>query len=180
MKTQIYVFVAFFAVSAFACSAKPLAGIDLRTGKNVVVKSPASAKGTVVVFLSAKCPCSQSHERSLQALAKEFSDFIFLGVHSNKDEEEGLTAMHFKEAGFSFPIIQDREARIANEFGAMKTPHAFIIGAKGECWFNGGIDDTKDASRAKKFYLKQALLDLRQGKEPQQKTARTLGCTITR
>ena len=76
--------------------------------------------------------------------------------------------------------MQDKEARLANDFGAMKTPHAFIVGPKGECLFNGGVDDTKDSSKAQKFYLRQALIDIKSGKEPEQKSARTLGCTIMR
>ncbi|NBX68854.1 MAG: thioredoxin family protein [Proteobacteria bacterium] len=180
MKTQAFVFIALFSFSAFSCSTKSLNGIDLRTGKHFESEKNSAQRGRVVVFLSAKCPCSRSHESSLKELANEFSDFSFIGVHSNKDEDEGLSSIYFRERGLNFPIIQDKESRIANDFGAMKTPHAFIVGPSGECWFNGGVDDTKDASKAKQFYLKQALLDLRSGKEPEQKTTRTLGCTIMR
>jgi len=180
MFAQLAVIYAFLSFSALACTTKSVSGIDLRTGKLFSTENQGPKKGQVVIFLSAKCPCSKSHETSIQHLAQEFPEFSFVGIHSNKDEDEGMSAVHFKEAAFSFPIIQDREFKWANELGAMKTPHAYVIGPKGECWFNGGVDDTKDASKAKKFYLKQALLDLREGKEPEQKTARTLGCSIVR
>ncbi len=180
MRIQLTVILGLLSLSTFACGSKPFSGIDLRTGKNFSTQTLSNRKGLVVVFLSAKCPCSKSHEGSIEVLAREFTGFSFVGVHSNKDEDEGLASVHFKEAGFSFPIIQDRESRIANEFGALKTPHVFIVGPKGECWFNGGVDDTKDASKAKQFYLKQALLDLKDGREPQQKETRTLGCAIVR
>jgi hypothetical protein len=180
MKLQVIVFLAVLGFKAFACSPKPISGIDLATGKIFSTESNSKTKGLVVLFLSAKCPCSRSHEKSIEALAKEFSDFSFVGVHSNQDEEEGLASLHFREAGFSFPVIQDRQAKIANDFGALKTPHAFIVGPKGECWFSGGVDDKKEASKATQFYLKQALLDLKAGREPKDKTVRTLGCTIKR
>lgn len=180
MISQAIVIFTFFALSAFSCSTKTLSGTDLRTGVNISVEKAPQQKGIVVVFLSAKCPCSKSHEGPIKDLVKEFPDFSFVGVHSNKDEDVETASLYFREARFTFPIIQDRESRIANDYGALKTPHVFVVGPKGECWFNGGIDDTKDASRAKSFYLKQALLNLREGKEPEQKTARTLGCTIVR
>lgn len=181
MRIQPIVFLVLFSKFSLACSSKPFAGTDLRTGGSFSSEvAQKNSKGLVVVFLSAKCPCSRSHEGSIESLAKEFKTFSFVGVHSNTDEDEGLASLHFKEAGFSFPIIRDRQAKIANDFGALKTPHVFVVGPKGECWFNGGVDDTKESSKAKKFYLKQALVDLSQGQEPKEKTSRTLGCAIKR
>lgn len=180
MKAQIILIIGFFTIKLFACSAKPISGTDLITGSAFSSESLPKNKGMVVVFLSAKCPCSQSHENSIEKLANEFKEFSFVGVHSNSDEAKDLAALHFKEAGFSFPIIEDSQSIIANEYGALKTPHAFIVGPKGECWYNGGVDETREASRAKKFYLKQALLDLKSGREPKEKTTRTLGCAIKR
>jgi hypothetical protein len=130
--------------------------------------------------LSAKCPCSRSHEESLGALSKEFSGFQFVAVQSNTDEDETVSAFHFQQSGLPFPVIRDVQARIANQFGALKTPHAFIVGPQGQCWFNGGVDDTKDASKATKFFLKTALSDLVAGREPKEKNVRTLGCVIKR
>ena len=180
MRFYLIAYLLFLGLPSWACTSKPVAGIDLRTGTHFSSPTPLSSKGLVVIFLSAKCPCSRSHENAIDKLAKEFSEFSFVGVHSNSDEDEGLAGLHFKEAGFSFPVISDKQAKIANELGALKTPHAFIVGPKGECWFNGGVDDTNDGSKAKNNYLKDALSDIREGKEPRKKTARTLGCVIKR
>ncbi len=169
-----------YAEITIACTTKPLSGKDFRTGTSVTIDPKLNSKGTVVLFLSAKCPCSRSHETSLEALAKEFPEVKFVAVHSNADENEELSGFHFKEAGLSFPVIRDQNARIADEFRALKTPHAFVVGPKGECWFDGGVDDTKDAAKATKHYLKAALTDLRDGREPKEKTVRTLGCVIKR
>ncbi len=103
-----------------------------------------------------------------------------MAVQSNTDEDETVSAFHFQQSGLPFPVIRDVQARIANQFGALKTPHAFIVGPQGQCWFNGGVDDTKDASKATKFFLKTALSDLVAGREPKEKNVRTLGCVIKR
>lgn len=168
------------APSVFACSTNPISGTDLIKGSLVEIDPKKSEKATVVVFLSAKCPCSKSHEPALTKLAEEFPEFRFVAVHSNSDEDENLSAFHFKESGLSFPVVQDKGAKIANAFGALKTPHAYIVGKSGECLFNGGVDDSKMADKATKHYLKQALVDIRLGREPQEKEVRTLGCIIKR
>jgi len=169
-----------FVTKAFPCTTKPLSGKDLRNGSIISIDPKQNPKGTVVLFLSAKCPCSRSHETDLEKLSKDFPEMKFVAVNSNADENEELAGFHFREAGLSFPIIRDHGTRIADEFRALKTPHAFVVGPKGECWFNGGVDDTKDAAKATQHYLKAALTDLREGREPKEKNVRTLGCTIKR
>lgn len=181
MRTRLILFlISLVHLPSFSCSTKALSGTDLRTGQWVTVDPKTKPKGTVVVFLSAKCPCSLAHEKSLEALAQDFSQVSFVAVHSNKDEDPHFAEKHFQESHFSFPVIQDDNFKLADEFRALKTPHAFIVGPKGECWFNGGVDDSTDSGRAKKHYLKVALLDLKNGNEPREKQVRTLGCIIKR
>lgn len=173
------IILAFWAAQALPCITESVSGTDLRTGKSVVI-DPKSNKVSVFVFLSAKCPCSKSHEETLAKLAKDFPEVVFAGVNSNADEEESLVTEHFRNSEMKFPVIRDKDAKIASLFGALKTPHAFIVGPAGQCWFNGGVDDTKDATKASKHYLREALNDLQKGKEPKEKTVRTLGCIIKR
>ena len=180
---QIGIFLGLWASSSFSCLSRPIQGIDLISGKSVKLKSPSESsqkRGTVIVFLSAKCPCSKSHEPVIEKLSKEFSDFQFIAIHSNQDESVEFAKKHFMESGLSIPIIQDVGARLANELKALKTPHVFVVGPESQCWFNGGIDDTRKADRAKKEYLREALLELQKGKEPTEKVVRTLGCVIKR
>lgn len=104
----------------------------------------------------------------------------FVAVHSNQDENVEGAKSHFQSAGFSFPVIRDEGTKIADEYRALKTPHAFVVGPKGECWFNGGVDDSNDSSKATKHFLRNALIDLKNGTEPREKQVRTLGCVIKR
>lgn len=170
----------FLESAAFGCGSLPVAGKDLLTGKVVSMEAEPSRKGTVVLFLSAKCPCSKSHETGLAELAREFTDFSFVALHSNSDEPLEFAAEHFRAVSLPFPVLRDEKAEIASRFGALKTPHAYVLGPKGECLFDGGVDDSKDPARAKQFFLKNALTEIRAGREPAEKTVRTLGCIIKR
>jgi alkyl hydroperoxide reductase subunit AhpC len=154
--------------------------------KNVVTQAPvtfpsAKAKATIVVFMSAKCPCSASHEKTLNDLATEYTKqgFEFVGVHSNQDETAKAAGDHFKASAFSFPVVQDEKAKIANELKALKTPHVFIL-QNNKIVFEGGVDDSADAAEAKKFFLKDALRELSEGKPVTLAKARALGCVIKR
>lgn len=180
MKLTVVLMLAFAGARAFACSATSFAGKDYGTGDTVTIDPKKNAKGTVVLFISAKCPCSRSHEPGMSALAKDFPEFAFVGVHSNGDEPEDLSGFYFKEAKLGFPVIRDFNAKIADDFKALKTPHAFVIGPKGECLYNGGVDDSKDAAKATQNYLRLALTDIKAGREPKEKMTRTLGCVIKR
>jgi hypothetical protein len=181
---SIFALLGTMAWKASGCAPLPLDGTDLRTGQKVTI-SAHSKKGIVAVFLSSKCPCSRGHETSLLRLQEAFSDFSFVGIHSNADEDPEQVRSHFAVSRFPFPILRDEGFRLANAFGALKTPHAFIIGPQKECLFNGGIDSSRSGSSGSalsgtKHYLEEALLSLRAGKEPQEKVVRTLGCIIQR
>lgn len=179
-------FLAFFLSSASAGAALPtiFSGEDLLVSNETLTQKAAdAARGTVLVFLSAKCPCSAGHEPALRALAKEYSlkGFKFVGVHSNRDESVESARSHFKLANLGFPVIEDgsgKEAPLATAFGALKTPHVFIVSREGELLFSGGVDDSKDPIRAQQHYLRDALLALSEGRIPEVKESRTLGCVI--
>lgn len=138
-------------------------------------------KKTVLVFLSAECPCSGSHEAGLKELYKNYHDqgFEFIAIHSNQNESFEEAQAHFKETALPFPVVRDEGAKIADHFKAIKTPHVYVF-SDSKLVYQGGIDDSADASRAKKFYLKNALNELSQNKPVSVASARALGCRIKR
>ena len=155
---------------------------DLFTGAERALLSKEAARGSVVIFLSAKCPCSQSHEKILTELARTYGPlgFHFTGILSNADENESVAKVHFQTVQLPFPILRDKNTQIADRLGANRTPHAFVLSPAGEILFQGGGDDAKDASKAQRHYLREALERLSQGKLPEVREARSLGCKITR
>ncbi len=181
-KNKIALILLFFAsVNLATAESVPahIAGMDLSSlsHKTITLKH---SKGSVIAFLSARCPCSQSHEASLTNLAIEFPDFQFIGVHSNADESESMAITHFQKSALPFPVIQDNESTTAIALGALKTPHVFVLGPDLEILFSGGIDNSQRAQNATKFFLRDTLLAIKQGKKPAERFVRTLGCNIAR
>jgi hypothetical protein len=169
---------------------------DLYQPKNITFPNP-KAKASVLVFLSAKCPCSASHEPILKDLASKYAkDGIeFIAVHANQNEALEVTRSHFVRAdvgagssaatvasvpaSLGFPMVEDRGAKIANELKALKTPHAYII-QNGKVVYEGGVDDSADAAEAEKHYLADALVEIKNNKPVTTAKTRSLGCVIKR
>lgn len=154
-------------------------GLDVVSTK-LVVASTSNKMGMVVVFLSAHCPCSNSHMSELASLAHNYPDFQFIGVHSNTDEGREATVRYFSDNKLPFAVIQDNGAKIADMFKASKTPHAFIVSPAGALVFQGGVSSSHEFASAEKKYLRDALSDLVSGKKIKISQTRALGCSISR
>ncbi|OUR98518.1 hypothetical protein A9Q84_03655 [Halobacteriovorax marinus] len=150
---------------------------QLLSGKKVSSLAKAK-KGHVIFFLSGACPCTKKHIPYLESLAKDHPDFRFLGVHSNSLESFAKAKKVYQDT--KFPIAYDEDAKIANFFKAIKTPHVFVITNEDKTLYHGGVTNSMDPKRAKKFYLENALNDLKKSREVETKFAKALGCYIVR
>jgi hypothetical protein len=137
-------------------------------------------EASVILFLSTKCPCSNSHIPHLTELQKKFSSFSFFVVHSNFDETPEQGKEYFSKNHFSFPVLRDQKNFMADQLKALKTPHAFIISKSGDILYQGGVSSSSDAKRAETFYLQEALQDLTEKKNIRRPSTRTLGCALPR
>ena len=158
--------------------AMPMTGQDLLSSKKVRIES--GPRGSVVVFLSAKCPCSNSHLPILKKLYSEFKDFSFVTVHSNRDEDIAMSKEYFTKAGLPFPVSQEDKAAMANSLKAYKTPHAFVFSPQGKILYKGGVTGSAVAQNDSQEYLREALEDIRLNREVRTPEGRTLGCVISR
>lgn len=170
-----------------------LSGLDLLSNQVISVRLKEAKIATTIIFLSAVCPCSESHLPVLIELAKEFSNkgIRFVGVHSNANETIEFARDRFNPVDpnylnkrvpiLPFPIIQDdRNCSIANNLKAKNTPHVFVIDPHLNILFRGGIDNSSIAQNATRHYLRNALKAIVDGKEPPEKEVRVLGCEIKR
>jgi len=129
-------------------------------------------KATVIVFMSHDCPCSLSHEKELVKLYQTYSNqgFQFVGVFSNLPKDYNLP----------FPMVEDTNSKIADDYAALKTPHVFVVDQKGNNLYRGAVSNSTKLESASKFYLASALEQIAAGKNPSPKETRSLGCPIDR
>jgi hypothetical protein len=153
---------------------------SLLNSEEVIIHIGPSMPTTVFVFVSARCPCSRSYSQHIKELQSRFPQFHFYGVISNQDEDLELSKTYFRDLNPSFPVVFDRDAKLANHLKATKTPHAFIFDSSANLIYNGGIGDRRDIKSAKKLFLESALKDLAAHRPIKEKQTRTLGCYIVR
>ncbi|MFZ4404343.1 MAG: redoxin domain-containing protein [Pseudobdellovibrionaceae bacterium] len=156
-----------------------LEGPDLLKDTPVSLQAQAD-KPLVVIFLSAKCPCSDSHVSELKSLAKDYPGFAFVGVHSNADEDSALSKAYFSKAQLPFPVLKDDQAAIADRYKALKTPHVFVVKADGQLLYQGGVSDSHRFEKSSRNYLREALRDIQAGQKVKASEERALGCSIAR
>jgi hypothetical protein len=160
--------------------------IDAIEGSNVKTSQLVSLKllanpATVVIFVSATCPCSQSHVVELKSLAKDFPEFQFVGIHSNGNEGKQASQSYFQSLALPFEVIRDRGAKLADLFRASKTPHAFVINRDRQVVYRGGVSSSSQFhAQVERRFLREALDDLRASRAVRTPEGRTLGCAITR
>ncbi len=158
---------------------KIISGKNLLTGEELVLRSEGK-KGLVVVFLSATCPCSHSHIDELRDLSQVYKEFNFVVIHSNVDEGKGVSQPYFQKNHFPFPVLEDEKSALADQLQSYKTPHAYVFGPKGQPLYVGGVSSSRDAKKADRKYLREALEDIQADQPVRTPEARTLGCTISR
>lgn len=175
-----------------------ISGFNLTSGAIDHFDLKKAKLGTIMIFLSNKCPCSQSHIeydpkndnsnktteplpkiKYLEDLAKKFGPlgFTFVGIHSNADEPLKQAREYFQNK-LPFPVLEDTNSLLAIKMAAFKTPHVFVISPKLEILFKGGVTDSHKIYRASKFYLRDALESILRGKKPAPDDVRVLGCEI--
>jgi peroxiredoxin len=153
-------------------------------GKAVALKDLlARNKAVAVVFVATKCPVSNAYNTRMAALGKEYAakGIPLVGINSNKTEPAAEVKEHAEKHGFTFPVLKDEGNRIADAYGATKTPEVFVLDPKGILIYHGRIDENQDEpANVKSPDLRNALEAVLSGKPVPAAETKAFGCTIKR
>jgi len=157
------------------------------SGKEVSLDEAKTAKGLLVIFSCNTCPYVKLSETRI----KESSDFCQANgigcVLVNSNEAQRTEADSFDEMAKYYQsqklkcfYVVDANSKLANAFGASRTPQCFLFNSKGLV-YKGAIDDNvKDPGAVKAPYLKDALNALVKNETPKVQETKSIGCTIKR
>lgn len=146
-------------------------------------------KGVILIFTCNHCPFSIAYEDRIMELNKKYKEqgFPVLAVNPNDpisypaDSYENMIE-RAKEKGFDFPYVMDETQEIAKAYGAMKTPHVYILSKNGEDFkveYVGAIDDnSNEPDQVKTRYVENALAELLEGKPVSTNFTKAIGCGI--
>ncbi len=134
----------------------------------------------VVVFLSTECPFSNAYLERLRAIAGDYSkkNVTILGVNSNPAESPDQVREHALKNKLDFTILKDEGSRVADAYGATRTPEAFVVDGSGVLRYRGRIDNAKELARVKRNDLREALDEMIAGKPVSVAETKAFGCPI--
>lgn len=170
-------------VAAATISDFSLPTIDGRTWSSTQAEN---GKLLVVAFIGTECPLMQLYGPRLEKLSQEYNSrgVRFVAIDSNHQDSMDEVAAFVRKYGLTFPVLMDNGARVADAFGAKRTPEVFVIDASRKVRYRGPIDDQGRVGfvrlKAAKNHLADAIEQLLAGKEVIPPELPAIGCLIGR
>ena len=157
-------------------------------GYSYSLESIVEKNGILIIFTSNTCPFVIKWEDRytiVEELAKK-NNIGLVYINSNykkRDGDDSFEKMkeHAKKYNYRFPYLLDEKSQLANSFGAKTTPHIFMFNKNLQLVYKGAIDDNyEDINKVNKFYLKDAMEQLANGKKIKVSETDPVGCSIKR
>ncbi len=154
-------------------------------GSMVSLASIDNAKGYIVTFTCNGCPFSKMYEDRLIKLHNTYAPkgypVIAINPNSSGNKKEGYAAMQnrAKEKAFPFPYLVDDGQKVYPKYGAVRTPHVFLLDKERKVQYIGTIDDNaKSPEDVKVKYLENAIVAIGKGEKPNPSITKAIGCPI--
>lgn len=161
------------------------------SGKPVKL-SDQKGKFVVLEWVNPECPYVQKHYNSanMPNLQKEFGakQVTWLTINSTREGHSEfktpaqMTAWMKDKGGAPAATLLDKDSKVGRQYGAVTTPHMYVIDPKGTLVYVGAIDDKRstreaDVKTAKNF-VRVALGEAMAGKPVSQASTQPYGCTV--
>jgi len=170
------------AVGAAAPSFADLLGTD---GRRYSLASFAASDLLVLVFSSNRCPTARAYAERMNALQTDgrSSGVQLVAINSNDphlypDESYPRMVERATADRYTFPYLVDPGQHLARAFGAACTFHVFLLDRERRLRYQGRFDDSRLPERVTTHDLRNAIDDLRAGREVRVPTTRPFGCSL--
>ena len=152
------------------------------SGKDRTLSSLRGKGGTVLIFVSVQCPVSNAYNARMETLARDYRarGVSVVGINSNATEPADAVGAHAAEKGLTFPILKDRDNRLADRLGAQVTPEVFFLDASNKLVYRGRIDNSRSGDAVTSDDLRDAIEATLAGRAVSKTEARAFGCSIKR
>jgi peroxiredoxin len=155
-------------------------------GKKVSL-SDYEGKVVVLEWFNFECPFVKYHydgKTTMIDLARKYADegVVWLAVnsshHISPEENKGFAESH----KVPYPILDDRPGKAGRAYGAVTTPHMFIVDVDGAIAYNGAIDNAPrgklEEGQKLVNYVDKALGELLAGKPVSEPKTKPYGCSV--
>ena len=139
----------------------------------------------VVFFTCNHCPYVTGSDELTRELVDSFKEQVnFVAINSNSKntyEEDSYENMILRMEEFKFPwlYLHDSTQKIAESYGALKTPHFFVFNKSWELLYTGrNTDNPRDTDLRSTDDLRDALVQLVAGENITVPITNPIGCNI--
>lgn len=140
----------------------------------------------IIIFSCNHCPYVQAYEDRIISLQDEFKNngVQIVAINSNDDvkyPDDSFAEMkkRTEHKKFNFPYLRDETQEIAKLFGATHTPQIFLFDEQRKLRYEGKIDDNwQEPEKVKSKYLRDAIVEVLEGKDVSVPETFSIGCTI--
>lgn len=144
----------------------------------------------VVYFFGTECPLAKLYSARLQEMSQEYDakGVAFVAINSNVHDNISEIESHVNRHNVTFPALKDVGNKIADKFGATRTPEVFVLDKEGVVKYTGRIDGQYtfgsgvglSSPAEKRQDMRIALDELLAGKEVTEPYVMAKGCIIGR
>lgn len=151
-------------VPAFSVSTVDVTGAQPKT---TTIDSRRTEHVTAYVIVGTGCPATNAYADRLKQLEQAYrpKGVEFVYVYPNREDTPERKLSFHKERGFTGRLIDDQGGRIALALGAQRTSEVFLVSRRGELFYRGAVDDSKENPQTVKHpYVATALDEQLAGK----------------
>ena len=155
-------------------------------GKSYSLASFGDSLAITLIFTCNHCPYAVAYEQRLIDLAREFAsqDIAFIAINVNDADnypDDSFENMQKRaaELDLPFPYLYDETQSVAKAYGAVCTPHIFVLNDERRLAYEGRVDDSwKEPENVKSQDLRNALEALVEGENIEVASTNPMGCSI--
>ena len=155
-------------------------------GKEYTLSDFDKFKYLVLFFTCNHCPYVIGSDEITRATYEKFSGrgVGFAGINSNSENtypEDSLPNMVERMKKYKFPwvYLYDKPQKVAEAYGALRTPHFYVFNEERRLVYTGrGVDNPRDTSKMTVNDLDRALDELTSGKPVSVPVTNPIGCNI--
>jgi hypothetical protein len=181
------------AAEGSASVGKPAPRFKVADAENRVRQlSDFAGKAVVLEWTSPSCPFVRAQYQSgvMQELQRAATKqgvawLSVLSTHPSRRDylpPEKALALHRGRGAASTALLIDSDGAVGKAYGAVVTPHIFIVGAESTLVYAGGTGDTPTMDskevRTSRNFIREALADLAAGRKVATPSSTPFGCTI--
>lgn len=138
-------------------------------------------RGKIVIinFWSAECPWTKRTDEAILPMLQVWGDkVVLLSIASNANETIDEITQTASEWGVEL-ILLDTDQATAKAYGALTTPHMFVVDTQGVLRYQGAFDDVTFRQRESTVnYLHRSVEALLSDELPELGEVPSYGCTV--